>query len=457
MHNAALKRLKTDAFMAPNPVLCYGGGEAFQRIAPSMLSRGINIVGVIDAKRRGIIIAGDMELPLFTIAQAMKTYGTRVIIIVTIANEQVFQQVKQNLVESGFSGEFIFDLNVWTWLTVPSEKIGCEILNGSMYFYAPAIAKCCLPGLDEPFFCEWFLNGRSVRQSVDNSLEKFAYYATELKEGRIPLYCKDCKMLSAPSNGNGPQATFISISDHAFCNADCVYCEYACSAPRMESVISAQERYAASVYMLEQLWERKMLDGCSCIRFEGGEITANPYKEKLYACAKQITQQFPNIQFQILSNGFIYDQEIADLLLLGRNSYLMCDLDAGTPETYIKVKGFNKFSTVCENLKKYAQYGTIKLKYIVLPNWNDSQADYEGIIALIKELNVSELILSLEFGLSRTGNRMDVREALYAVARLMVLLKENGIEAVLPDAFWKREDAVVAKRLCHEIHSLCEG
>lgn len=118
------------------------------------------------------------------------------------------------------------------------------------------------------------------------------------------------------------------------------------------------------------------------------------------------------------------------------------------------MKGFNRFDVVRENLKKYAQYGTVKLKYIVLPGWNDSQADYEGTIALMESLGLKELILSMEFGLSRDGDRMHVREALYAAARFMALLEREGMQAALPDAFWKSGDAAVAKRLCREIRSL---
>lgn len=192
------------------------------------------------------------------------------------------------------------------------------------------------------------------------------------------------------------------------------------------------------------------------IQFSGGELTINPHKERIYETAKSIISQMPELQMQILSNCFLYDQEIGDLLSRGKNSFLQCDLDAGTPETYIKVKGFNKFDAVCENLKRYAQFGTVKLKYIVLPGWNDSQADYEGTVTLLKDLHINELQLSPEASLSRDGTPMQVRETLYATARFMVLLEQNNIQAAFPDAFWKQEHLAIAKRLCHEIRS-CVG
>lgn len=118
------------------------------------------------------------------------------------------------------------------------------------------------------------------------------------------------------------------------------------------------------------------------------------------------------------------------------------------------MKGFNKFDTVRENLIRYSQYGTVKLKYIILPGWNDSPADYEGTVRLLKELGSGEILLTLEFRLSRAGDRMRVRESLYAAARLKVLMEEKGIKVTLPPEQWKKEYIPILQRLCREIRSL---
>ena len=114
MTQEQLKSLRLEDFQAPNKVLCYGGGEAFKRIAPSMINCGINVVGVIDANKQGAVFTGGMQLPYLSIEQASKVLGTDTIIIITIADEKIFLQVRQTLLEYGFSEERIFDLNVWT-------------------------------------------------------------------------------------------------------------------------------------------------------------------------------------------------------------------------------------------------------------------------------------------------------------------------------------------------------
>ena len=314
-----------------------------------------------------------------------------------------------------------------------------------------ALSQCCNIGVVDAYLCEWFIEGRPLRESMENFLAKRSHYIEESKRGRIPLYCRNCDFLTREPDKNSETVTQFIISDHAFCNADCVYCCDACSIPRKKVGATVEERYAAILWVLEELQRRGLLHEQAVVQLGGGEITINPYKEKIYEAVKRVIGQLPGLQLQIFSNCFIYEQEIADLLRIGRSSFLQCDLDAGTPETYIKVKGFNRFDVVCENLKKYAQYGTVKLKYIILPGWNDSQADYEGTVAILKGLRLNELMLSPEFGASREGDRAKIREVLFSTARFMALLGDNGIQAVLPEPFWKKEDIAVARRLCGEL------
>lgn len=452
-----LKNLRAEDFMSPNQVLCYGGGGAFQGVAKYMTVCSINIVGVIDANKRGTVDVNGKVLPYLSLSEAIEAYGTNVIVIITIANERIFQQVKGNLLEKGFSEDRIFDLNVWTWLTVPSEKSYCKDLAGYMQFFPAGLSKCCNVGVTDAYLCEWFIEGRPLQAHMDYFLEKRMYYIAESNKGRIPLYCRGCRFLSESPSETGTTITQFIVSDHAFCNADCVYCCDACSVPRQKTGATVQERYAAILYTLkalQQTSEGEGLDQRAIIQLAGGELTINPHKEKIYETVKGVVGQMPEVQLQIFSNCFLYDQEIGDLLSLGKASFLQCDLDAGTPETYIKVKGFNKFDVVRENLKRYAQFGTVKLKYIVLPGWNDSQLDYEGTIALLNDLHISELQLSPEYSLSQSGNPMQIREMLYATARFMALLEQNNIQAVFLDVFWKREHLAIAKRLCREIQSL---
>lgn len=445
-----LKNLRYEDFAAPNKVLCYGGGGCLAGVGPYMLACGINIVGIIDANKNGSIEICGKKLPVYTIEDALEYVGHNATIIITIANEEIIRQVEEDLIRSGFTEGKIYDLNVWSWLTMPSEKSYCPSLGGYMQFMQCALSNCCNTGVVDTFLNEWFVEGRPIEKSVENFLARQTYYVEQSKKGRIPLYCKGCSFLSEHVRETCHKIKEFIISDHAVCNADCVYCGDACSEPKKQIGATVEKRYHAIINALDTLQQEDLLDEHAVLQVAGGEITINPFRQQLY----DTVRKSPGLEIQFLSNCFIYDSEIADILFHNKNAFLMCDLDAGTPETYIKVKGFNKFGIVRENLKKYSQYGRVKVKYIILPGWNDTDADYQGTIELMKYLGIGQLQLSPEFNTSRENDRAAIREILFAAARFMALLKENAMEAVMPAAFWQKKHTETAKRLCHELQAL---
>lgn len=453
-----LKQLRPEDFMAPNQVLCYGAGEAFIATAPYMLSCGFNLAGVIDAYKTGSIELRGKKFPVFSIEQASKQFGGGTRIVITIADEKVAQQVEQALVQSGFDGDQIFDLNVWTWLTIPSEKSYCNNLSGFMLLMCHAWGSCCPAGDHVAYVSEWFIRGRPLEQSAENFFQKRAYYIAESKKGRIPLFCRNCSSLERRTEECLDKIHTVALSDHAYCNADCVYCSDACSLPKATRGIDTFEnRHEMSMKVLDALREKDLFcEQRPAIQCASGEITIYPYKQQLYRQIRELHEKRPDSEARFYSNCFLYDQEIADILALNKNAFLLCDLDAGTPETYIKVKGFNKFYDVREHLKKYSQHGTVKLKYIVLPGFNDSDADYQGTVELLKYLGLTELTISAENALSWSSDKLTIRAMVFSAARLMAALERNGLHASsLSNAlFWTEHNIAIVKRLCRELRAL---
>ncbi|MDR2124389.1 MAG: hypothetical protein LBP38_05325, partial [Desulfovibrio sp.] len=87
-----------------------------------------------------------------------------------------------------------------------------------------------------------------------------------------------------------------------------------------------------------------------------------------------------NISIDIASNGTIFSDAILNGLQSGKCS-LCTSIDAGTPETYLKIKRQDLFECVWRNLEIYANSGTEKLsvKYIVTDD-NKSKRDIDGFI-----------------------------------------------------------------------------
>ena len=73
------------------------------------------------------------------------------------------------------------------------------------------------------------------------------------------------------------------------------------------------------------------------------------------------------------TNAFVFDEDIAQNMHNNPNSFINLSIDAGTPQTWKKVKGFDNFDKVTDNLVKYyvncARPGQITLKYYSIA-WN---------------------------------------------------------------------------------------
>jgi sulfatase maturation enzyme AslB (radical SAM superfamily) len=123
------------------------------------------------------------------------------------------------------------------------------------------------------------------------------------------------------------------------------------------------------------------------LHYACGEITVSPYCNEILELWKQ-----HNWEGAVLTNAAIYDNKIADLLQYGKIK-LNCSLDAGTAETYSKIKGVNCFDKTVENLTKYAATGgVIELKYIFLKDVNDNVTEIKQFLDIAAKLNANVVI-----------------------------------------------------------------
>lgn len=131
------------------------------------------------------------------------------------------------------------------------------------------------------------------------------------------------------------------------------------------------------------------------------------------------------------TNCMKYDEAVAKNLHENPNSAINLSIDAGTPETWKRIKGRDNFETVMENLARYraesAQAGQITMKYIVLPDINDIYEDYVSLIEIMKALDVKHLTLSRDIRKKYKMTREDRVKLTGAAAYLLALCHKNGI------------------------------
>lgn len=112
-------------------------------------------------------------------------------------------------------------------------------------------------------------------------------------------------------------------------------------------------------------------------------------------------------------------------------SAINLSIDAGIAQTWKTVKGVDNFETITENLVKYRQKslhsGQITLKYIILPDINDTYEDYTSLMEIMKVLEVKHLTLARDTRIKYQLGTQEKDKLLGAVAYLAALCHKNGI------------------------------
>lgn len=151
-----------------------------------------------------------------------------------------------------------------------------------------------------------------------------------------------------------------------------------------------------------------------------GEPSIHPMRKGFY-------DSFDGTELVVTTNGFVFDTDLYETMQTQR-VLVNCSIDAGTKETYAKIKGVDGFMQVRKNMMQYAQAATgiVALKYIVTPNINDTAADADGFVELCVETGASFAMIALEIG-SMDKVTPQVKDTIY---RLKNGLDKNHIFSI---------------------------
>ena len=312
MCGASGRNLIAENFFLLTTYCATGGQMSFQQI-PRMLRSGMNIVGVIDKDRIGKVLYGKCDLECMSVEDAFDRFGFTVKIIITISDEDLFEEITENLVSIGFLRENIYGYDIYNWLTVSSEKCYCCYLFSSINYAVDGFMFCCLAIDDmQHFRFEPFDKSYSFDDHIQRMKGKTQWYHEQAKKGNIPLHCKECPFLEKKVIPEHPQYSSLAYGSHSICNFDCIYCEYSLS---RKSILGTPfyapeedaENYVRFVGFMQKYG---MMSDCAMIHFAGGELSILPARKSLLKFAKSNTK----CVFNILSNCAIYCEEIVEIL-----------------------------------------------------------------------------------------------------------------------------------------------
>lgn len=250
-------------------------------------------------------------------------------------------------------------------------------------------------------------------------------YQTDDKERIYTNACQYCTSYVVNDwSDNTDKISFMNLSmAPATCQSKCMYCGFI----QQDNSITTQskESYERLFKILEFIKMNNMTEKNVLWQLSSGEITIHPYKKRLLELVDGL-----NVSF--LSNCFVFDFGIADHLRKNPKSTLNLSIDSGRSITWRKVKGVNNFCKVLENLKRYCSYVNqdavqqITLKYIVMPGINTDIRDYTGVINIMKENKIWNLIISRDTGVSYDISDDKYMNLLTNISDLAYMCKING-------------------------------
>jgi MoaA/NifB/PqqE/SkfB family radical SAM enzyme len=139
------------------------------------------------------------------------------------------------------------------------------------------------------------------------------------------------------------------------------------------------------------MFDNNLIDPKGLLIWGGGEPTINVEFDEITRLAMD-----HRMRMFVNTSGIVYSDVLADALRNGLAT-VQCSLDSGDADTYIAMKGRDRFEQIVENLTLYAEKNpdNIVLKYIINDK-NNSDGSIVGFLNIAKRLGITRIALSPE-------------------------------------------------------------
>ncbi|MDR0271730.1 MAG: glycosyltransferase family 2 protein [Clostridiales bacterium] len=263
-------------------------------------------------------------------------------------------------------------------------------------------------------------------KSAKESLENFTSLKNKIINGFVYDGCAKCVDWKKGEWNHSELIQSVNLSMYPSpCNYKCIYCGVDKNDNNAFLRPEVAEGYEKIFDLLEYAKKEGYISKTAGWQVSVGEITIHPYKEKILNLVKSEKVTF-------FTNCFKFDEDIGQNLRNNSSSGIMLSIDCGTPNTWHKIKGVNNFTTVINNLEKYLEYcshsGQIIFKYIILPDINTSLEDYNGVINLMKKMDISNLIISRDARFKYNDNDVYMDNLIKSTVTLISILNENNLQ-----------------------------
>ncbi|MCL2015555.1 MAG: radical SAM protein [Defluviitaleaceae bacterium] len=300
----------------------------------------------------------------------------------------------------------------------------CSATGKSLAYEKERVGTCTTTLVKRPFSN---IQEHSAHEVVDIWNDLVTDLINNQRQGN-PLPCDKCTLYKQgfySKNADLSTVYFLQSLPKDTCNFNCIYC-----APTNNKVWRKlrDAEGATTNDVIKQFAKIPQLANNEkfTIHLANGEPLANRHANEIFS-----TILNTKWQLEIVSNSGIYNENFANLMEMGRVKFFNTSLDAGTKETFLKIKRVDRFDKVLENLRRLPlQKTNFMLKYVFLEGINDNETDIKAFYEICKELNV-HIRFSANSRLQEDRLYTDKMRTL--IADVVAWAKKDGLKVSVPE------------------------
>lgn len=398
-------------------VIFYGAGAYLARNFKRLCNSGYDPVCAcdVDNTKHNKLFHGNLGLKVLSLKDAIRKYpGAKIYVTV---DENKFGEVLNYLINI----EEIPEVQIINYTPI-SYRLGCSELETTIKFNTESIF----------IRCYWRKPGIERTGDIELDIHNFDLWRKKMMKKISIGETTPCEGCSHLEHGWYPitrNLTSLQLSEsdrYSFCNFNCCYCFTKARERHVnESDLPVQDEQLDVLQHVSKNLNDETLE----LQFSTGELTVHPHRN-------EILDYFKKYQTILFTNGSVYNDKVADLMRKGLLS-IVVSLDCGTRETFLKIKGVDCYTKVCENLSAYAETGgCVILKYIMLPEFNDDEININGFITLAIRLGAVVQISND----TRTKRNSLPERSLSAVKSLVGQARKNNLLVIHEKDVFSEED-----------------
>lgn len=269
----------------------------------------------------------------------------------------------------------------------------CHWIQHGLSFENDHIEMCCLcchKGGGRLYIKDEY-KGKGLKwDDIFKLKEKFI---EENKNGIIDPRCEGCfNLVHKEWDDNKKYINYIHFNHWTHCNSDCIYCYTSWDKKNYQ-----KKPHYKVMPMLKELFKKKLFHPDGEVTFAGGEPTIlNEFDDIINILLKNGVNRIT-----VHSSGIKLSKAIEKGIKEGKLSVCL-SADAGSTETFYKVKRVNKFDKFWQNVEKYAKSQPdenktlVETKFIIIPGINDNKEEIEKWFSLNMAYGIKSIVVDIE-------------------------------------------------------------